>query len=308
MNITYAKPRAFRVAAVCLCAVLAASVPSVGQGWDESRRDAWQRVPDVVAALGLKDGSHVADVGAGDGYFTTRLSKAVGDSGAVYAVDISSQQLARLRARLEREGVQNVRTISGATDDPRLPEGRLDAALIVNAYHEMRQHQEMLAAIRRALRPEGRLVILEPISERRRGAARDAQERAHEIEARFVQADLEAAGFRVLRFEEGFTKRPSGDTEWIIVASPAPSTPPIVEPAPAPDPEADAWLAPDVRIDLARARALFDAGTAIFIDVRGSGMFEDGHIEGARMIDMGSLRDAAPALAASGKRIITSCS
>jgi predicted methyltransferase len=310
MNITYAKTRASRVAAICLCAVFAAPLLSAGQGRDESRRDAWQRVPDVIAALGVKDGSHVADVGAGDGYFTTRLSKAAGETGAVYAVDISSRQLSRLRARLEREGVGNVQTIEGATDDPRLPEGRLDAALIVNAYHEMTEHQQMLAGIRRALKPEGRLVILEAIAEQRRGASREVQERTHELEARFVQDDLAAAGFRVLRFEEGFTTRPGGHSEWIIVASPTPLSRPVEAPvrAPDPDPDADAWLAPAVRIDLAAARTLFDAGGAIFVDVRGPEMFEDGHVEGARMIDMGGLRDAAPALIASGKRVITYCS
>lgn len=178
-------------------------------------------MPDIVAALGIGSGSAVADIGAGGGFFTWRLARAVGDTGRVYAVDVAQDDLRRLRDRAKADGVSQVEVIEGERDDPRLPEGSIDAALIVNAYHEMRQHQAMLAGIRRALRQKGRLVIVEPIVESRRGDTRERQENSHEIEARYVEADLREAGFEILELRDPFTKRPAGDTEWLIVATPA---------------------------------------------------------------------------------------
>ena len=89
--------------------------------------------------------SWVADVGAGDGFFTSRLSRAVGPTGRVFAVDIDRQALGKLRKRLADERLENVTVIESAPDDPKLPERVLDAALIINAYHEMREHQAILA-------------------------------------------------------------------------------------------------------------------------------------------------------------------
>ena len=136
--------------------------------------------------MGVTTGAVVADVGAGDGFFTTRLSKAVGPSGRVYAVDVSSQALERLKVNVAREGLTNVEPILGAPHDPKLPVGVLDAALIINAYHEMREHQAMLLAIRRALKPSGRLVIVESVVDPQRGAPRESQESRHYLAPHFV--------------------------------------------------------------------------------------------------------------------------
>lgn len=187
----------------------------------EATRESWQRVPDVLAALGIQPGAVVADIGAGDGFFTTRLATAVTASGRVYAVDISQNALNQLKNRVSAQGLTNVETILGATNDPRLPEASLDAALIVNAYHEMREHQAMLAAIRRALKPGGRLVILESVNETLRDASRESQEQQHQLAARFLQQDAADAGYKVARFEPNFTQRHgAGHTEYMIVLTP----------------------------------------------------------------------------------------
>jgi len=194
-----------------------------GPASGEAGRDAWQRVPDIFAAMGVAEGSVVADIGAGGGYFTARLSKAVGATGRVYAVDVSSSALTGLRQRVGREGLTNVEVIQGTAADPRLPEGRLDAALIVNAYHEMAEHQSMLAAIRRALKPSGRLVIVEPIAEAGRGAPRAGQEKQHQIAPQYVQQDAVGAGFVIVKLEDPFSRR-SGDTpEYLLALTPAPA-------------------------------------------------------------------------------------
>lgn len=153
----------------CLTSLLI-GIPLAAQdrGAEESRREQWQKVDEIFGAMAIRPGAVVADVGAGDGFFTSRLARAVGHHGRVFAVDIDDAALERLRRGLAVDGIQNVSIIKGTTDDPKLPEGVLDAALIINAYHEMPQHQSILAALRRALKPEGRLVIVEPVEASRR--------------------------------------------------------------------------------------------------------------------------------------------
>jgi ubiquinone/menaquinone biosynthesis C-methylase UbiE len=205
---------------------------SAQQASQEQAREAWQRVPDIFAALGARPGAVIADVGAGPGFFTERLARTVGPGGRVLAVDIDASALRRLEERVRAAGLGNVETIEGQGNDPRLPAASLDGALIVNAYHEMADHQAMLAAIRAALKPDGRLVIVEPISDARRDDGRESQTRQHEIAPRFVQEDARAAGFRIVSFEDPFTKRPGHDTEYLLVLAPgAAAAPPAGRPA-----------------------------------------------------------------------------
>jgi ubiquinone/menaquinone biosynthesis C-methylase UbiE len=211
----------------------------------EGNRESWQRVPDVITALGIVEGSHVADVGAGDGFFTTRLAKAVGGTGRVYAVDISKNALDRLTRRVTDAGLTNVHTILGTASDPKLPEATLDAALIVNAYHEMREHQAMLTAIKRALKPGGRLVIVESVMQAQKNVARSAQESRHQLAAHFLQQDAIEAGFAIARFEDPFTRPGTMSPEYLLVLTPVPPT--VEAPAePVHDHAADeVWRKPD---------------------------------------------------------------
>ena len=103
----------------------------------------------------------VADVGAGSGYFTVRLAARVGAKGRVYANDLQPEMLKMLAARLARENVRNVTLVQGAIDDPKLAASSLDLVLMVDVYHEFSEPQKMLRALRTALKPGGRLVLLE---------------------------------------------------------------------------------------------------------------------------------------------------
>ncbi|MGH9346042.1 MAG: class I SAM-dependent methyltransferase [Vicinamibacterales bacterium] len=212
--------RAITSGLVVLTAALAIVVVAARQSSRDETREEWQKVPEIVQALGIRSGSSVADVGAGGGFFTLRLAEVVGSAGRVYAVDVAEDDLRRLRERTTNAGLRQVEVIAGARDNPRLPDGAIDAVLIVNAYHEMSEHQAMLRAIRRALKPDGDLVIVEPIVESRRGGSRARQERSHEIEPKYVEGDLRDAGFDILELRDPFTRRPAGDTEWLIVATP----------------------------------------------------------------------------------------
>jgi ubiquinone/menaquinone biosynthesis C-methylase UbiE len=124
-------------------------------------RDAWQQPSRIMDALGIGDGSVVADIGAGGGWFTIRLARRVGPNGIVYAEDVQPQMMEAIERRVQREGLRNVRLVLGTVDDPRLPEGRLDAVLIVDAYHEMENRVTVLRNVARALKPNGRLGIVD---------------------------------------------------------------------------------------------------------------------------------------------------
>jgi ubiquinone/menaquinone biosynthesis C-methylase UbiE len=283
----------------------------------ESVREQWQRVPEVLAALGIGPGSHVADVGSGDGFFSVRLARAVGATGRVYAVDISAEALSRLRARLERENIDNVEVIEGEPDDPRLPEAALDAALIVNAYHEMVDYPAMLAHLRRALKPEGRLVIVEPITSRMRAAPRALQVDEHEIAPWFVETELREAGFHVLQLVDPFTTRPMSGGQFqdsLVVALPElpvqpagamARAPAVVAAEPAAGPAAEE--PDDLRITVAAFDELAGEDGAVLIDVRPPAAFAQGHLPGARSVPLDEIEDHAAELAAEGRAIVAYC-
>jgi FkbM family methyltransferase len=201
------------VLAVAACTLAAQSAAT--------SREVWQRPDDIVAALGLTAGSQVADVGAGDGFFIVRLARAVGPSGRVLAVEIELKMLEALKQLAQKEKLPNVDVIQGEPNDPHLEANSLDAVLMVHAYHEMREHGAMLAHIRKALRPKGRLVIVEHVLERHRDEARDVQVKAHDLAPEYVVTELHAAGFRVERLDANFATDPADkNNNWIIVATP----------------------------------------------------------------------------------------
>jgi len=297
------------VLAAAALAAVAAVVP--GTLAQECRRDEWQKTDEIFRAMGVRDGTAVADIGAGDGYLTTRLAAAVGPAGHVYAVDVSDSQLERLRRRLAESEVTNVTVIQGANDDPRLPAGTLDAAVIINAYHEMHEHQAMLAGIRRALKPEGRLVIVEPVTDRRRGQPRAELARAHEMAPEYVVAEARAAGFRIVGLQDPFTFR-EPDLEWLIVLQPdnresvqAPAAASDSPPAPARPADIDD---PALRITLDELKALLAAGPVTIVDVRDARSFEQAHAAGALLLPLADLSAGAERLRRLGAPIVTYCS
>lgn len=162
----------------------------------------------------------VADVGAGDGYFTFYLAARVGPAGKVYAVEIDNSELEEIRRRAKEEALAQVETVLGASDDPRLPAESLDVALIVNAYHEMRHYDRMLAGLYRALRSGGRLAVIE--GEAEPGKPRATYYNRHRMPAEVVREDAARAGFRFLRQEPGFERpRPRKEFYFLVFEKPA---------------------------------------------------------------------------------------
>jgi len=124
-------------------------------------RDVWQRPEQIMDALNIAEGSVVADLGAASGWFTIRLARRVGPNGKVYAEDIQPQMIEVIKRRVPSENVSNVETLLGTADDPKLPVGKLDAVLIVDAYHEMERPVALLRNAARALKSDGRIGIVE---------------------------------------------------------------------------------------------------------------------------------------------------
>lgn len=284
---------------------------------ESNAREGWQRVPDILVALNVVPGAHLADVGAGDGFFTVRLARAVGPTGRVIAVDISREALDRLRARLADDQLSNVDVVQGEVSDPHLPAESLDGVLIVNAYHEMEAFERMLDHIRRALKPGGRLVLVEPLDPRLRGEPRARQTKAHSLDAGFADRELRASGFDVIGLRDPFIRR--GQTEmWLMVAergsdARSRAEAPAAATSPAPDSATsvgtDAELAqPELRISLAQTKALLKTGDVVVLDVRDADSYVAGHIPGALLAPLADLGGLLPGLHLEGKPVVTYCS
>ena len=127
---------------------------------EDPDRDEWQQPDRVMDELHIADGSHVADVGAGGGWFTARLARRVGPNGVVYAEDVQKQMVEAIQQRAHQEGLNNVRPILSSSADPMLPAG-LDAVLVVDAYGQLAHPIDVLQHIAASLGPHGRLGIID---------------------------------------------------------------------------------------------------------------------------------------------------
>lgn len=128
---------------------------------EDSERGEWQKPDEVIQALKLQNGQVVADIGAGSGYFTLRLARVVGPKGMVFALDTEEGMLDYLRQRLAKEEIPNAKTILVPPHDPLLIDDSLDLAFLCNVYHHIEDRQVYLRKLRKALKPDGRLAIVD---------------------------------------------------------------------------------------------------------------------------------------------------
>jgi ubiquinone/menaquinone biosynthesis C-methylase UbiE len=176
-------------------------------------RDKWQRAGEIIDRMKIDNGSAVADIGCHEGYMSFKLAKI---AKAVYAVDVDQWKL----DKINKHKPSNITTIKGDYDNPKLPDNSLDAVIILDTYHEMKDHDKILRHILAALKKGGRLVICEPIADSRRKLERAEQEKRHELGMKYALDDLSNAGFTVLEKTDPFVDREKikGDKMWIIVA------------------------------------------------------------------------------------------
>lgn len=162
-------------------------------------RAAWQKPDQIMDALGVADGSKVADIGAGAGWFTIQLARRVGPNGLVYAQDVQRPMLEAIRRRVSREGLQNVQTVLGTGTNPNLPKAALDAILVVDVYPEVDDRVTFLGNLSLALKPNGRIGVVN--YKPGQGGPGPAPSEGVRVESTAVEADAHAAGLRVLARE-----------------------------------------------------------------------------------------------------------
>jgi protein-L-isoaspartate O-methyltransferase len=158
-------------------------------------RAAWQKPDQIMDKLGIADGNHVADIGAGAGWFTTRLARRVGPNGVVYAQDVQQQMLDAIRRRVTREGLGNVKTVLGEGSSPNLPRNTLDAVLVVDSYQEVDVPDRVtfLRNLAMGLKPNGRIGIVNY----KLGGGGPGPEAARRVPRASVENDAAAAGLKV---------------------------------------------------------------------------------------------------------------
>jgi len=205
--------------ALLLAVVVAAQAPGVhpisgrrfapvmgyqGADWlERSERDE-EEAPDIALnVLKISKGASVADIGAGSGFITERLSARVGPTGRVFANDLQPQMLQILGRRLAQRNITNVTLVQGTIDDPKLDAASVDLEIMVDVYHELSQPQAMLRRLRAALKPGGRLVLLEY----RKEDPTIPIKFEHKMSVAEAKMELEAEGFALARVDEALPRQ-----------------------------------------------------------------------------------------------------
>ncbi len=172
----------------------------LGADWLERAERVDEEQPErVLDAMGLQPGDVVADVGCGSGYYARRMARRVQPGGRVYCEDIQPEMLEIMRRWANAEGVTGIEAVQGTPTDPRLPDGALDWIIIADVYHEMSHPEPMLAGIRRALSPTGRVALLEYRVEDGSG---DQIKADHAMSVRQVLLEWQAAGFELVALHD----------------------------------------------------------------------------------------------------------
>lgn len=184
----------------------------------ERERDKWQRPAEVLQALDLKDGARVVDLGSGAGYFTLKLSRAVGMGGRVVAVDIRRLPLLFLQIRAFLRNQHNISVVHGTAGDPCLPAGAVDAVLVANTYHEFGNSKAILAHIRRSLVPGGRLVVVDRSPESINPKHNEGEVGHRYLLGATVESELTQTGFEIVNRQDHFIGEPAKESWWLIVA------------------------------------------------------------------------------------------
>ena len=159
--------------------------------FERPERDKEERPEQLIDALHIRPGATVADVGSGTGYFTRRLAEKVGPRGKVYAVDVQQEMLDKTKATVDKYKLANVEYVLALETNPRLPAASIDLAFLAYAYHEFADPEATMNAIRRALKPGGRVVVLEYAKESKIAPASPL----HKMSFDEIRREIEPMGF-----------------------------------------------------------------------------------------------------------------
>lgn len=176
--------------------------------FDYPDRDQKLHINQVMDLLGITAGKSVADIGAGSGWFAVRAAKRITNTGKLYAVDINPEAIAYIKSRVQKDGLGNIVTILGATDDPKLPAASVNAVLLLKTYHEVAQPVELMRNLRVALRPGARVGIID----------RNGNGENHGVSKDLVIQEVESAGYRLLEEHDDLVKGDKMDYFLLFVA------------------------------------------------------------------------------------------
>jgi predicted methyltransferase len=164
-----------------------------GVPWlERSERESEERPQLVIDALEIKPGQTVADLGAGSGYYSFRIAPLVGERGTVLAIDVEPRMLRIVSERAKRDGVKNITTVLGTPSDPNLEPNSVDLLFMVDVYHELAFPFEVMTKVREALKPGGRVALIEYRAEDPAVMIKPV----HKMSERQIIRELTAAGFR----------------------------------------------------------------------------------------------------------------
>ncbi len=196
MNARFALRRSRLLGAAALAAlVLLAGCTALKKfAYEGFGRDDWQQPEKVVQSLAIKPGDRIADLGSGGGYFTFRLSQAVGPTGRVYAVDVDKDMLEDLTERANKDGYRNIEKVLAKYDDPSLPESGVDLIFTSNVYHHIEARAKYFADAAKYLRPGGRIAIVDF-----NGKHWSATFVGHYSPVELIKKEMDEAGYRLER-------------------------------------------------------------------------------------------------------------
>ncbi|WP_299702031.1 class I SAM-dependent methyltransferase [uncultured Pontibacter sp.] len=195
---TYKKPAPGGIGKVYMGREIAAIMSATGGNWlDRDTRQEEENSPLTIQNMDLRPNSKVADIGAGTGFYTFQIAPKVPE-GKVYAVEVQDRFVKSLKERQEKKGAGNVIVVKGDSQQINLPDSSLDIAMMVDVYHELAYPVELLQAIHKALKPGGRLLLLEYKAEDPNVRIRPL----HKMTAAQIKKELEANGFRLQRQED----------------------------------------------------------------------------------------------------------
>jgi predicted methyltransferase len=182
----------------------------------ERQRDTWQQPEQILQRLNLRSGLTVVDLGSGAGYFALKMAPRVAPQGRVLAVDLRRQSLAFLWIRALLGGHWNLRVIRGETDDPHLPPGPVDAALVANTFHELAMPEPVLKALFTAMRAGATLVVVDRAPHDDVESSRD-DILHHDIEPSEVERAIARLGFETVSRDDHFIERDAGGERWWLI-------------------------------------------------------------------------------------------
>ena len=188
---------------------------------DWKARDKWMQVAQILEMADIQLGNSVADIGCHQGYMSIRVADFIGETGKVYSVDVREDRLNKLNDIASERDIKNIQTILGDYDDPKLEENSIDVVLIIDAYHEMNDYQQILFHVKKALKPDGRILILEKLKRQKIGKSRKEQTQGHTIAPKYVENELKEAGFDVIAIEKdlGYWEEDPDKKIWVMVGA-----------------------------------------------------------------------------------------